>query len=98
MQQERDGKKYAHTIDPHTGYPSEQDLLSVTVLADDCMTADAYATAFMALGLEKSEEVARKVAGLAYYFIYAKPDNSLGVAYSAGFEQFFVNKLDILMP
>ena len=94
----KDGKKYAHTIDPHTGYPSEQDLLSVTVLADDCMTADAYATAFMALGLEKSEEVARKVAGLAYYFIYAKPNNSLGVAYSAGFEQFFVNKLDILMP
>ena len=56
----KDGKKYAHTIDPQTGYPSEQDILSATVIADDCMTADAYATAFMASGLEKSKEIAKK--------------------------------------
>lgn len=49
----KDGKKYAHTIDPRTGYPSEQSILSATIVAEDCITADAYATAFMAMGLEK---------------------------------------------
>lgn len=87
----KDGKKYAHTIDPQTGYPSEQDILGATVIADDCMTADAYATAFMASGLEKSKEIARKIPGLHYYFIYVKPDSTLDVAYSEGFEQFFAN-------
>lgn len=85
----KEGKKYAHTIDPQTGYPSEQDVLGATVIADDCMTADAYATAFMASGLEKSKEIARKIPGLHYYLIYAKPDGALDVAYSEGFERFF---------
>ena len=44
------GKKYAHTIDPKTGYPVQHSLLSATVLAKDCATADAYATSFMVLG------------------------------------------------
>lgn len=88
----KDGKMYAHTIDPQTGYPSEQDLLSVTVIADDCMTADAYATAFMATGMEKSKEIAESIPGLYYYFFYAKPDNGIGISYSEGFEQFFVDK------
>jgi thiamine biosynthesis lipoprotein len=87
----KDGKKYAHTIDPQTGYPSEQDILGATVIAEDCMTADAYATAFMASGLEKSKEIARKIPGLHYYFIYVKPDSTLDIAYSEGFEQFFAN-------
>lgn len=87
----KEGKKYAHTIDPQTGYPSEQDILGATVIAGDCMTADAYATAFMASGLERSKEIARKVPGLHYYFIYVNPDSTLGVAYSEGFEQFFAN-------
>lgn len=85
----KDGKKYAHTIDPQTGYPSEQDILGATVIADDCMTADAYATAFMASGLEKSKEIAKQIPGLLYYFIYVKPDGSLDVLYSDGFESFF---------
>jgi thiamine biosynthesis lipoprotein len=87
----KEGKKYAHTIDPQTGYPSEQDILGATVIAEDCMTADAYATAFMASGLEKSKEIARKIPGLHYYFIYVKPDSTLDIAYSEGFEQFFAN-------
>lgn len=49
----KDGKKYAHTIDPRTGYPSEQSILSATIVAEDCITADAYATAFMAMGWKK---------------------------------------------
>ena len=51
------GKKYAHTINPHTGYPVDHNLLSASVIADDCMTADAYATACMVLGVEKTIEM-----------------------------------------
>ena len=92
----KDGKKFAHTIDPQTGYPAGQDILGATVIADDCMTADAFATAFMASGLDKSQRIAAKVPGLFYYFIYTKPDGSMGVHYSPGFEQFFADKIDIL--
>ncbi|MBK5196487.1 MAG: FAD:protein FMN transferase [Proteiniphilum sp.] len=87
----KEGRKYAHTIDPHTGYPSQLDILGATVLADDCMTADAYATAFMAMGIEKSKETAKEISGLHYYFIYEMPDGTLGSVYSEGFEQFFTN-------
>jgi FAD:protein FMN transferase len=65
------GKKYAHTIDPKTGYPVQHSLLSATVLAEDCMTADGYATAFMVLGLEKGIELAKKLPGVEVYFIYS---------------------------
>ena len=68
---EENGKRYAHTIDPKTGYPVQHSLLSATVLADDCMTADAYATAFMVLGLEKGMELAGKLKGVEVYFIYS---------------------------
>lgn len=86
----KDGKKFAHTIDPTTGYPAEQDILGATVLANDCMTADAYATAFMASGLEKSREYAKKVPELEYYVIYRKDDGALGIEFSKGFEKYFV--------
>ncbi len=55
----KDGKKYAHTINPLSGYPAGQNILSATVIALDCMTADAYATAFMVMG----EKDACKLAG-----------------------------------
>lgn len=92
----KDGKKYAHTIDPQTGYPAEKNILGATVIADDCMTADAYATAFMVSGVEKSKQIATKVPGLFYYFIYSKPDGAIGITFSDGFEQFFIDKLDVL--
>jgi len=85
----KEGRKYAHTIDPHTGYPSQQDILGATVIADDCMTADAYATAFMAMGIEESKETAKDIPGLHYYFICELSDGTLGSVYSDGFEQFF---------
>lgn len=65
----RDGKKYAHTIDPRTGYPVQLDMLSATVYTDRCMYADAYATAFMVLGFEKSRGIAERL-GLQVCFIY----------------------------
>ena len=65
------GKKYAHTIDPKTGRPVQHSILSATVLADDCATADAYATSFMVMGLEKARRVLQKHPELMAYFIYS---------------------------
>lgn len=65
----KDGKKYAHTIDPHTGYPVQHNILSSTVIAPDCATADAYATAFMVMGLEGAQEVVKRHPELKVYFI-----------------------------
>lgn len=67
-----DGKKYAHIINPFTGYPAKNNLLSATVIANDCMTADAYATSFMVMGLEKSKQFLseNKDLGLEVFFIY----------------------------
>ncbi len=79
----KDGKKYVHTIDPVTGYPSRQNLLSATVFASDCMTADAYATAFMVLGLEKACVLADSIPGLDYYFIYADDNGQFQVRRSS---------------
>ena len=64
------GKKFAHTIDPKTGYPVQHSILSATVLADDCATADAYATSFMVMGLEKARKVLERHPELMAYFIY----------------------------
>lgn len=92
----KNGKKFAHTIDPQTGYPSENEMLSATVLADDCMTADAMATAFMASGLKKSEEMAKKIPGLEYYIIYSAPDGKTKTAFSEGLLEFFADKTEVL--
>lgn len=66
------GKKYSHIINPQTGYPAKHNLLSATVIAGDCTTADAYATAFMVMGLEKSKQFLseNKDLNLEVYFIY----------------------------
>ena len=66
------GKKYSHIINPFTGYPAKNNLLSATVIANDCMTADAYATSFMVMGLEKSKQFLseNKELGLEVFFIY----------------------------
>ena len=65
------GKKYAHTIDPKTGFPVQHSLLSATVLAKDCATADAYATSFMVLGIDGAKKVLERHPELMAYFIYS---------------------------
>ena len=67
----KDGKKYAHTIDPKTGYPVQHSILSSTVLAKDCATADAFATSFMVMGLEKAKALLAKHPEIQAYFIYS---------------------------
>ncbi len=86
-----DGKKYAHTIAPGSGYPVQHSLLSSTVLANDCMTADAFATAFMVLGKDIGIEVARRVSGLEIYFIYADENGENQVYMSEGFGEYLRN-------
>lgn len=78
----KNGQKYAHTIDPKTGYPVQHSLLSATVLAADCATADAYATSFMVLGIERAKAVLDRHPELMAYFIYARPDGTNAVWFS----------------
>lgn len=66
----KDGKKYAHTIDPKTGFPVQHNILSATVLAKECAVADAYATAFMVMGLEKAKEILSRHKDIKAYIIY----------------------------
>jgi thiamine biosynthesis lipoprotein len=65
-----EGRKIAHTINPKTGYPAQQDILSSTVMAPSCAEADAFATAFMVLGLEEAKQVLQRQPQLEAYFIY----------------------------
>ena len=76
------GKKYAHTIDPKTGYPVQHSLLSATVLAKNCATADAYATSFMVMGIEKARKLLERHPELMAYFIYSDAKGNLKVWYS----------------
>jgi len=64
------GIRYVHTIDPASGYPIQSNLLSATVIAPDCMTADAFATAFMVMGLEKSIYLLESEKSLLGILIY----------------------------
>ena len=82
-----DGKKYAHTIDPKTGYPVQHSLLSATVITEDGMTADGFATTFMVLGLEKSIELSKQMPEMEVYFIYADETGNNQVYMSENFKQ-----------
>ena len=84
----KDGRKYAHTIDPRTGYPAEQSILSATIVADDCMTADAYATAFMAMGVEQAIETAALIPDIDYFIIYADENGENQLLYSEGMSNY----------
>ncbi len=76
------GKKYAHTIDPKTGYPVQHSLLSATVLTDRCAKADAYATSFMVLGMDGAKQILERHKELMAYLIYTDNKGNLSVWYS----------------
>lgn len=80
----KDGVKYAHTIDPRTGRPVQQDIISATVLAPHCYEADAFATSFMVVGLDKAKEIISKQKQLEAYLIYIDKDGNKKVWYSEG--------------
>lgn len=77
------GKKYAHTIDPKTGYPVQHNLLSATVLAKNCATADAYATSFMVMGLDRAQKFLEQHPELMAYFIYDDGEGRNAVWFSS---------------
>ena len=72
---EKGGVKYGHSINPKTGYPALQSILSATIIANDCITADAYATTCMVIGLENSKVLLSKMKELDAYFIYTDSVN-----------------------
>lgn len=84
----REGKKYAHTIDPRTGYPVQHEILSATVVAPDCMSADAYATAFMVMGLDSAARFVQEKPDLDVYFIYADSVGEMRVYQSPGMKRY----------
>jgi len=65
-----DGKKIGHTMNPKTGFPELNNLLSATAFAKDCSIADSYATAFMAMGMEKAFNLAQKLPAIEAYLVY----------------------------
>jgi len=81
---EKNGKRYAHTIDPHTGYPVQHSLLSATVIANDCLTADALATSFMVMGIEKAMKIAESLPDVEALFIYDNGDSENKVVATSG--------------
>ena len=88
---EKDGVKYAHTINPFTGFPTQNRLLSVTVIHDNCMLADAYATAFMVMGVKKSKRFAKEHPEIEIYLVYAGKDSSWKTFISADLQKRIIN-------
>ena len=78
----KNGKRYAHTIDPRTGYPIQHNILSATVIAKSCAQADAYATSFMVLGLDEAKKILERHPQLLAYLIYTNKDNEYEVWHS----------------
>ncbi len=83
---DHDGRRYSHEIDPRTGAPIAHGLASVTVIAADCMHADALATALIVLGPNAGFELAQREQ-LAAHFIVRQPDGQLSDRSSTAFEQ-----------
>ena len=81
----RDGKKYAHTIDPRTGYPVSHSLLSATIVAPDAVTADALATYCMVIGVDEARSFIEGCPDIEGYLIYESGDGSMAVWKSSGF-------------
>ncbi len=91
---EVDGQKYGHTIDPTTGLPKMTDLLSASIFAEDCMTADAYATACMVIGVEAAYELINNTDRVEGYFIFGEKDGTMGVKYTQGAKAYLLNEVE----
>jgi FAD:protein FMN transferase len=89
---EKNGIKYSHTMDPKTGYPVLSTLLSATVLADDCITADAYATAFMVFGKDKTIDFLSNNKFLEAYLIYSDENGKFKVYSTEGMKNHIIEE------
>jgi thiamine biosynthesis lipoprotein len=84
------GIKYVHHIDPKTGYPTKNNLLSATIITDQCIASDATATGVLVMGLEKAKQYLAKHPEIQAYLIYSGEDGSYQTFQTAGFEQLIV--------
>ncbi|MGV6830938.1 MAG: FAD:protein FMN transferase [bacterium] len=82
---DENGNRYAHIIDTETGYPSKSNVLSVSVITSDCMTADAYATAFQAMGIDSVKDLLKYHPELKVFFIYENEKKELATLALNGF-------------
>ena len=82
---ERNGKRYSHCIDPKTGYPVEHNVLSVTVLAENSVWADALASICMVMGMERSLPLIENMDGVEAYYILVNDQNELETFATEGF-------------
>ena len=88
----KDGVKYAHTINPKTGFPAQNRLLSVTVITDECTLADAYATAFMSMGVKQTKKIYNEVEDqLDIYLVYTDENGDWKTYISPGMKNRIVN-------
>lgn len=84
------GVKYTHTINPKTGYSTRDSLLSTTIMADDCMTADGYATACLVSGFVKAKKIVEAIPGLEAFFIYLDKKGNYKFWFSKGFKKYVI--------
>ena len=95
-----DGIRYSHTINPATGFPVTHSLLSVTVRAADCCSADAYATAFMVMGLEKTKRFLSQQSnsngkgGMDVFLIYTDSLGELQTYITEGMRELMISESD----
>jgi thiamine biosynthesis lipoprotein len=87
---DENGQKVSHTIDPKTGYPVKHNLLSTTVIAKDAMSADAIATAFMVMGVEKALNYSQKMKDVDALFIYNEK-GEYKVTYTPGMDKYITD-------
>jgi FAD:protein FMN transferase len=86
----KDGKKYAHTIDPSTGYPIQHSLLSATIVADDCLTADALATACMVMGVDSAMALMEMMPSVEGLFLCDDGKGGFKTYYTSGMKAFIL--------
>jgi thiamine biosynthesis lipoprotein len=85
---EIDGRKYSHTIDPETGYPVQREILSASVFATDCTTADAWATAFMVMGHDRAVEILKQKKELDAFLVFSTPEGRIDTYITEGISSF----------
>ena len=88
---ERNGRRYSHCIDPTTGYPVEHQVLSVTVLAESSVWADALASICMVMGREASLPLIESMDGVEAYYIFANEQNTLETFATEGFKALIID-------
>lgn len=87
---EENGVKYSHELDPKTGYPAHNTLLSISVITNNCALADGYATAFMVMGVDKAKEFLAKRSDMDAFMVYSGPKGEFLTYATSGFDKMLI--------